>query len=111
MNNEIWKDLKDYEGIYKVSNFGNVYSIKNKKILKAELNNGYVNIILTKNKKQKMFKVHRLVAITFIPNKENKPCVNHKDYNRANNYVDNLEWVTHSENNKYSSKNMSKAKI
>ena len=103
---EIWKDIKDFEGFYQVSNFGNVRScnrIVNKQFLKGEirkprLKNDYYRIALQKNMKRKEFGVHNLVAIMFIDNPENKPIVNHKDGNKQNNHVDNLEWVTYSEN-------------
>lgn len=63
--------------------------------------NGYRRVVLSKNNKSHNFLVHRLVAEAFIPNPENKPCVNHKDLNRENNCVENLEWVTYKENNNY----------
>ena len=98
---EIWKDIKDYEGIYQVSNFGR---IKNKtKILSPQISNcGYLRIIL----KNKHYSVHRLVAETFIPNFKNKPQVNHIDGNKTNNSVTNLEWVTDSENQIHNYKNL-----
>lgn len=110
---EIWKDIKDYEGLYQVSNLGNVksldryvnYKIKDtkRKLLgkskKLSLNEkGYLKVTLHKNCKGKTREVQRLVAETFIPNPENKPQVNHIDGNKTNNYVTNLEWVTESEN-------------
>lgn len=108
---EIWKDIKGYEGIYQVSNLGNIKSLprkyKNgrteKEIIKkpSKLPKGYLRIPLCKNGKTKYYYVHRLVAETFIPNLEKLPCINHKDCKTANNNVDNLEWVSYKENNSY----------
>lgn len=101
--NEIWKDIDEYGGTYKISNCGNVKSFAvNKKegiILSKSLDkNGYnVGSFCVKNK-MKNYKIHRLVAEAFIPNPENKPQVNHIDGNKQNNSADNLEWVTLSEN-------------
>lgn len=97
---EIWKDVRGYEGYYKVSNLGRVRS--NNKILKSSLQKcgNYcryrVNLYLDGN--IKMYKVHRLVAQAFIKNPLNKPQVNHKDNNPLNNKINNLEWVTNYEN-------------
>lgn len=116
MNNEIWKDVVGYEGIYEVSNFGRVRTHKNKttftkqhgirkwkqRILKEKSkNNRDVRFSLWKNGKSKDFLAHRLVALAFIPNPENKKTVNHIDGNPKNNKVDNLEWATHYENNNH----------
>lgn len=111
MKEEIWKDIPEYEGLYQVSNLGRIKSLprkNNKRIINKEiikvftkLPNGYLKVGLSKNGKTKYYFVHRLVAEVFIPNLENKPCVNHKDCNRKNNDVSNLEWVTHKENNSY----------
>lgn len=97
LENEIWKDIIGYEGLYQVSNLGRV---KNPfKILKSAIDRyGYEKVSLTKNKISKSFKVHRLVAINFIPNPENKDSVNHIDHNKLNNLPENLEWVNHREN-------------
>lgn len=100
---EIWKDIKGYEGYYQISNLGKVKSLKfnhsNKnKLLNPFDNEGYTRVKLYINKQGKRFLVHRLVAETFIPNPENKPFVNHIDGNKSNNCVANLEWVTASEN-------------
>lgn len=95
---EIWKDIKGYEGLYQVSNLGRVKSLGNnkrrkEKILKqVEDGGGYLFVLLCKNGKGKMFKVHRLVAQAFTPNPNNYPQVNHKDENKQNNCVWNLEW-------------------
>ena len=94
---EIWKDIEGYEGDYQVSNLGRIKSFKNKKeiIMKpGATRGGYLGIILRKNKKSKPFKVHRLVAMAFIPNPNNYPEVNHKDENKTNNCADKLEWCT-----------------
>ena len=111
---EIWKDIEGYEGLYQVSNLGRVKSIygwcgnrfvKRTKILKLKINNkGYTKVYLYKNKKSKMFFVHRLVAMAFVPNPNNLPQVNHKDGNKLNNSIGNLEWCTCSENIKHAYK-------
>lgn len=95
--NEIWKPIRDYEGIYEVSNYGRVKSVSNEKYKKEKLRKfsvakGYYSVILFKNGKRKAFSVHRLVAEAFIPNPHNLPQVNHKDENPKNNAVWNLEW-------------------
>lgn len=108
---EVWKDISGYEGLYQISNFGRVKSlprkykkryIKNENIKSpSKLPKGYLRIGLCKEGKIKYYAIHRLVAESFIPNKDNKPCVNHKDCNPSNNKVDNLEWCTYLENNNY----------
>ena len=102
MTNEIWKDIAGYEGLYQVSNLGRVKSFhRNKeKIMNPRTNgDGYKNIQLCNAGVKKVFSVHRLVAEAFIPNPENKPCVDHIDTNSLNNNVENLRWVTIKENN------------
>lgn len=105
---EIWKDIKGYEGLYQISNLGNVKSMYNYRgignILKPRLKKGYYQIGLRKNNVRKWYAVHRLVAKTFIPNPDNLPQVNHKDENKLNNKVDNLEWCTVHYNNCYGSR-------
>jgi|688.fasta_scaffold68351_1 hypothetical protein len=97
--NEQWKDVPDYEGLYQVSNLGNVKSLYKNFILKSSVDRyGYVRFSATKNKKQKTIIVHRLVAQLFVPNPSNLPQVNHKDGDKTNNTAVNLEWVTDSEN-------------
>ena len=105
---EIWKDIKGYEGVYQVSNFGRIKSIvKYKKLmLSSENENGYLRVcLIDKNKKKRTILIHRLVAKTFIPNPKNKEQVNHIDGNKYNNCVENLEWCTQSENMQHAFKN------
>lgn len=104
---EIWKSVIGYEDKYQVSNFGRIKSrnynhTKEEKILKLSTDNkGYLTVTLWSNDKGKTYKVHRIVADTFIPNNYNLPCVNHKDENKQNNHIKNLEWCTYSYNNTY----------
>lgn len=104
---EKWKDIKEYENSYQISNFGRVKSLKRRgnweeKILKPYLNDsGYDAIKLFKDGKGKTFKVHKLVCEHFVDNKLNKPCVNHKDGVKTNNHYLNLGWVTKSENTQH----------
>lgn len=111
---EIWKPIKDYEGLYEVSNFGVVRSLDRtlivnrlgKKVhrkikgtnLKTTKTTGYHIVSLCKNSVLKTGLLHRIIAEAFIPNPKGKPQVNHIDNNRRNNIVSNLEWVTRSEN-------------
>ena len=117
---EIWKDIKDYEGLYQVSNLGNVRSldmiimqlhywskkyvkhIYKGRLLKGSKNsNGYKVITLHKGKKTEKKLLHKIIAETFIPNPNNYNYINHKDNNPSNNNVNNLEWCTQSYNIKY----------
>lgn len=108
---EVWKDIKDFEGLYMISDLGNVKSFYRNKLLKLKKDkDGYSHINLYKNKKQYTLKVHRLVAQAFIPNVNNYKEINHKDENKANNVVDNLEWCTRKYNNNYNNKNQSISK-
>lgn len=109
---EIWKDIEEYDGQYQVSNLGNVRSLKFGKvrILKQSVHKqGYKNAKLCKNGKEKVYKVHRLVAEAFIPNPNNLPIINHKDENPSNNNVDNLEFCTHKYNMNYGNINQKKS--
>ena len=114
---EIWKDIVGYEGLYQVSNLGNVKRLKGYKgrgkgyiveehLIKPSINShGYQNVVLCKNGKTKTFSMHRLVAIAFLDNSDNLPEVNHKDEDKTNNCVDNLEWCDRVYNNNYGTRN------
>lgn len=102
---QVWKDIQGFEGLYEVSNFGNVRSLKYGKIkyLKpADDGNGYYFVNLSKNGIVKNFKIHRLVANAFIPNPNNLPQINHKDEDKTNNKANNLEWCNNQYNTRYS---------
>lgn len=97
---EIWKIIENYPD-YMVSNMGRVKSCKNgiENILKPRIHsNGYLRVNLSMNNKSKDFYIHRLVCSAFIPNTDNKPCIDHINTNRTDNRVENLKWVTRSEN-------------
>lgn len=108
-NDEIWKDIEGYEGLYQISNLGRVKSFiagngyKKERIiiLKSFITSGYMRIAMSKNLKQKHFLIHRLVALHFINNVKNKKEINHIDGNKLNNYYQNLEWVSPKENIKH----------
>lgn len=102
---ELWKSIEGYDDKYLISNFGEVKSLIDncgnaRELIKTKriANNGYHYVNLWNKSKMKSIKIHRLVANAFIPNPEDKPQVNHKDGNKKNNHIDNLEWVTGSEN-------------
>jgi hypothetical protein len=105
-----WRDVKGYEGLYKVSDCGeimsyNFYRSKSPKILSQTFNtSGYLGVTLSKNNIARRFLVHRIVAEAFIPNENNLEMVNHKDEDKTNNHVENLEWCTRSYNQLYSMK-------
>lgn len=107
---EQWLPVPNTNERYYVSSNGRLVttSFKNSNrcsIMKPALDaNGYLRTMLLINGKLKTIKLHRIIAETFIPNIEDKPCVNHKDFNRANNAISNLEWCTHKENAEYSYK-------
>ena len=109
--NIIWKDIEGYEGLYKISNTGLIVSLHYNKsnkqqILKYGLDkDGYLQVNLSKNGKQKMYKVHRLVGKHFIDNPNNLPQINHKDECKTNNIWTNLEWCDNKYNNNYGTKN------
>lgn len=110
---EIWKDIEGYEGIYMISSKGRVKSLKfgKEKILKSGKDScGYLFVYLYKNGKVKSFKVHRLVAQAFLDNPNNLPEVNHKDEDKTNNKVENIEYCDRSYNLNYGSRNERTAK-
>lgn len=99
MSRNIIKEIKNYEGLYTISNKGVIRSLYTGKIIKQYLNRyGYYQVRLYKNRKPRNFTVHRLVAETFIPNIHNAESVNHIDGNKTNNKVENLEWCSFSDN-------------
>lgn len=109
---EIFKDIEGYEGLYQVSNLGNVKALGNggsnskEKILKPQkIRGGYLRVGLCKQGKRKMYLVHRLVASEFIENPNNYPIINHKDENPSNNCISNLEWCDVAYNNNYGTRN------
>lgn len=115
---EIWKPIPDYEGYYEISNTGKIRSItrtttskdgKTRTYIGKEKSlgvmNGYLITVLSKKGINKTYMVHRLVAEVFLPNPNNLPCVNHKDEDRLNNNVNNLEWCTYKYNNNYGNHN------
>lgn len=113
---EIYKDIEGYEGLYQVSNLGNVRSLdrivncknEGKRIQKGRVldawvgSHGYYSVGLSKNGMVKTHLVHRLVAEAFIPNPDNLPYINHRDENKLNNTISNIEWCTPKYNIEYS---------
>ena len=117
-NKELWLPIKDYEGLYEVSNTGKIKALYRRvdkgkchrewceHLLKYGVDGkGYFRTNLSKDGVNRTVKVHRIVAEAFIPNHENKPTVNHKDGNKQNNCVENLEWATLSEQQKHAYSN------
>lgn len=97
-----WKDIEGTDGFYRISNNGEVLSRYVGRVLKGNTTRGYKYYSLMIKGKQKSPKAHRLVAEHFLLNPNNYPCVNHKDGNKLNNNVDNLEWCTYSYNTRHS---------
>jgi hypothetical protein len=99
---EIWKDVKGFEGLYQVSNIGRIKSLRKGLILKSSINAaGYRHNTFSVNGSFKTLHLHRMLAIAFIENPNKYLVVNHKDGNKTNNNLDNLEWVTYSENTRH----------
>lgn len=97
MKEEVWKDVDGFDGVYIISNLGRVKSFKKGPegiILKPAVSNCYLSLVLSKNGKPHMRKIHRLVATAFVPNPHNYPIINHIDCNKLNNVATNLEWAT-----------------
>lgn len=98
------KPILGYEGIYTIDTNGNVFSINSNKFMKPYIDNGgYHRVQLSKDGVRKKYLVHRIVALAFIPNPDNKPEINHIDGDKSNNCVKNLEWCTRKENEQHSS--------
>ena len=96
------EDIKGYEGLYAITEDGQIWSYRSNRFIKSFLReNGYLQAILVKDGIKKAYKIHRLVAITYIPNPYNYPEVNHKDEDRTNNNINNLEWCPHDYNCNY----------
>ena len=106
---EEWRPVKDFDRKYEISNLGRVKSLSRNYlyghhgdiILKTNDRRGYRGVTLFKDGKRYYYSVHRLVAEAFIPNPDNLPCVNHKDEDKTNNVVNNLEWCTYEQNSNY----------
>lgn len=107
---EVFRDIKGYEGLYQISNLGKVRSLNYRRtnttqiLRQGKQKAGYLFVLLCNSKGHKTNRIHRLVADAFIPNTNNYPCVNHKDENKENNNIDNLEWCDIKYNNSYGSK-------
>lgn len=120
LKNEEFRDIKGYEGLYQVSNYGRVKSLERKQYYRRKINNhilkeginekGYGYICLCKSKISHLYRTHRLVALAFIPNPNNLPEVNHKDENKLNNKVDNIHWCNRQYNINYGNRNKKHAK-
>lgn len=102
---EIWKDIVGFEGLYKISNEGNILSLLTDKVLSPYNNKGYLMVRLYKNSKPSSLYVHRLVAQTFVENPNGYVEINHIDENKRNNHYSNLEWCSRVHNYNHGSRN------
>ena len=101
-----WRDVVGYEGLYKVSEYGDVLSVKSNELLKPQNDcRGYLQVGLYKNRKRKQYKIHRLVATAFCEGAEYFNEVNHIDEDKTNNHYSNLEWCTREYNNNFGTRN------
>ena len=98
---EIWKDIPGYENLYQASNLGRIKNLITNNVSKGSKLGFYKVVSLKKDNKQKMHKVHRLIALTFIPNPNNLPCINHINEIKTDNRIDNLEWCNQKYNTNY----------
>ena len=106
INKEIWKDIKGYEGYYQVSNFGRIKNVRRGTLKKPQNNGrGYRYVQLKLNGSYHNFYIHRLVPQAFLPNPDNLPEINHKDEDKSNNCVDNLEWCSSKYNANFGNRN------
>lgn len=104
---EVWKDIKNYENLYQISNLGNIKNIKKNKLIKPFISKStkYLQIDLCKYGIKKRYSIHSLVCNAFISNPNNYKYINHKDENKLNNNANNLEWCTQKYNCNYGSRN------
>lgn len=100
------KDIPGYEGLYAITSCGRVWSYRHGKFLKDSDSRGYRRVVLSLGNERKAFNIHRLVAEAYLPNPENLPCVNHKDENKSNNSVNNLQWCSILYNNTYNDRHL-----
>lgn len=110
MQQEIWRDIPGYSGLYQVSNLGNIRNRKGKLLRPGTRKGGYKMVILRKNKKNHQMQVHRAVAMAFLPNPNNEPIINHINENPSDNRLENLEWCNYRYNFYVSSKHENKNK-
>ena len=103
--NEVWRPIAGYEGLYEVSSFGRIRSMRYGYLLTPDEARGYLRVTLYKNGTRNRQTIHRLVSKAFLPNPCNKPAINHIDEDKSNNRVDNLEWCTQKENCNHGNRN------
>lgn len=110
---EEYRPVGGYEGLYEISNYGNIRSLRTNRLMKKQIHSrGYYQVMLCKNGKAEHKRIGRMVAEAFIPNDDNLPTVNHKDTNKKNDRVDNLEWMSCGDNVRHAHKNgLVKAKL